>query len=392
MRRTFVILLSFLCCSIAAQASYTDHRGHNLDSLETVMAGWNAARLAEAFEPELNEVAIALEGLMWGYNQINSVKSEYYARMLLHMAERLDRPDLESVAAKGIGQHFWAKDGFDSAAFYYGIAMNAAERMSDNDDALSSLYGALGNLYSMMDSIGVAMDYYSRAGDIFKRHGWHNSSSVLYYNMGETMRCEGELKKAEVYYHESLKYSRLAEDSLAVATAQKGLGSLYLEMGRTSKAMRYLSKANLYFSEHEQEELQFRMESLDYTAQVLALQKKRLSVIIILALALVLLAGAVYIVLRRLRRTAVEKRELTEIIEATVDEISPVAERKEVRLKPKEREVLALVAKGCTNAQIAEAMCLSPETIKWYKKKMFAMFDASNSAELIRKVTEKGLL
>lgn len=392
MRKLFAILFLFLCCGITAQASYIDHRGHNVDSLETVMAGWSAARLADASESELNELSDVLEGLMWGYNQTNSVKSEHYARMLLRMAERLDRPDLECSAAKGIGQHFWAKDIFDSAAFYYGVAMNAAGKIEDNDDALSSLYGALGNLYSMMDSIGVAMDYYNKAGEIFKRHGWHNSSSVLYYNMGETMRYEGDFKKAEVYYLESLEYSRLAKDSLAVATAQKGLGSLYLEMKRPSRAMRCLSEANRYFAEHEKEELQFRMESLDYTGQVLALQKKHMTVIFVLVSVAVLLAGAVYLVIKRLRRTTAENREFTEIFETTIKEITAVPEKKDVSLKPKEREILSLIANGYTNAQIAEAMCLSAETIKWYKKKLFAIFDASNSAELISKVTEKGLL
>ena len=72
--------------------------------------------------------------------------------------------------------------------------------------------------------------------------------------------------------------------------------------------------------------------------------------------------------------------------------IRPVSDRNGIKLKPKEKQVLDLIAKGYTNAEIAEAMCLSPETIKWYKKKFFAMFDASKSAELIRNVTESGLL
>ena len=407
MRKALAIILLCLCFSLRLQAEYVDHRGHNVDSLEMVMARWTATELAEADEAELNTVAMDLEELMYGFNQTNSVKSEYYARILLELSQRMRWRQYEQRAAKSIGQHFWAKEKYDSAAFYYGVALKAVGLMSTVDtlaasgekysqetidDAISQMYGSLGNLYSEMDSIGTAMAYYEKAGELFKKHDWNYSSSVLYYNMGETMRCENEYKKAEEYYLESLKYSKLAEDSLAVATAYKGLGSLYLDTHRTAKAMRFLDEANKYFADHEDEELQFRMESLDYTEQVRALQNKRLIAIIMLLVAFILMSVVTMFVFKSFRREVREKKELAQVLEDTVVEISPVTNGNGIKLKPKEKQVLDLIAKGYTNIQIAEAMCLSPETIKWYKKKLFAMFDVSNSAELIRSVTESGLL
>lgn len=407
MRKLILLILPLFFCGIQAKADYLDHRGHNVDSLETVMAGWTSKAIAEASIPELKKVAENLEELMYGFNQTNTVKSEYYARILLGVSLRMRWHHYEQLAAKNIGQHFWAKEQYDSAAFYYGMALKAVERMSgidtlavsgnkysqkDIDDALSQMYGSLGNLYSMMDSIDVAMEYYEKAGELFKKHGWNNSSSVLYYNMGETMRFEEEYKAAEEFYLESLKYSELAEDSLAIATAYKGLGSLYLDMHRTSKAMRYLADANKYFAGHEKEEIQFRMESLGYSEQVRALQNKRLTVIILLMAALLLMVFTTGFALTRLKRTRTEKQELNEILEETVAAISPATEQKDIRLKPKEKEVLGLIAKGFTNTEIADAMYLSPETIKWYKKKLFAIFDVSNSAELIKIATDKNLL
>ena len=407
MRKALPILLFLLCFCCRAHAEYVDHRGHNVDSLENVMAGWTARMLDEAGEAELKDVAEDLEELMYGFLQTNSVKSEYYSRMLLRLSQRMRWRHYEQLAAKNIGQHFWAKDNYDSAAFYYEVALKAVEMMSTVDtlavsgdkysqktidDVMSQMYGSLGNLYSAQDSIDVAMGYYEKAGELFKKHDWNNSSSVLYYNMGETMRCENEYKKAEDYYLESLKYSRLAEDSLAVATAYKGLGSLYLDTHKTAKALRCLDEANKYFADHEDEELQFRMESLDYTEQVRALQNRRLTTITLLLAALLLMTVVTMFVSKRLKREVREKKELAQVLEETVVDIRPVPGRNGVNLKPKEKQVLDLIAKGYTNAEIAEAMCLSPETIKWYKKKFFAMFDASNSAELIRNVTESGLL
>ncbi|MCQ2131491.1 MAG: LuxR C-terminal-related transcriptional regulator, partial [Bacteroidales bacterium] len=218
-------------------------------------------------------------------------------------------------------------------------------------------------------------------------------------NMGETMRVDGQLRPAEKYYLESLDYSLLAKDSLAIATAYKGLGSLYLDMHRTSKAMRYLNDANLYFADHEDEELQYRMESLDYTSQVLALQKKRMGMIMVLLVLSFALMAISYLVLRKLRETRQtladttrEKEEITEVLEDAVESIVTSARSADVKLKPREKEILDLLAKGYTNVQIAEALCLSPETIKWYKKKLFALFEASNSAELVMIAKEQGII
>ncbi len=412
MRKLFFFLFVTTIFAYRAEAEYNDHRGHNVDSLETVMARWTAKDLADAGEEELRHVAGDLDELMNGFNQTNGVKSEYYARILLDMSLRFGWLSKQQAAAKNIGQHFWAKEQYDSGAYYYGIAMQAVERMpvsSDSsgtkysqkaiDDALSQMYGTLGNLYSMMDSISVAMDYYEKAGVLFKKHDWNESCSVLYYNMGEAMRVDGQLRPAEKYYLESLDYSLLAADSLAIATAYKGLGSLYLDMHKTSKAMRYLNEANLYFADHEDEELQSRMESLDYTSQVLALQKKRMGMIMVLLVLSFVLMAISYLVLRKLRETRQtladttrEKEEITEVLENTVESIATSARSVDVKLKPREKEILDLLAKGYTNAQIAEALCLSPETIKWYKKKLFALFEASNSAELVMIAKEHGII
>ena len=407
MKKLSLILITIFCFTCHARAGYMDHRGHNVDSLETVMAGVTAREVEEADDERLRHIVSDLQGLMYGFNQTNGVKSEYYARMMLRIARRKGWQSSIQDAAKNIGQHFWAKEQYDSAAHYYRVAMEAVAKMplvenpdgsgkkysqEDIDNSLSQMYGTLGNLYSMMDSISVAMDYYEKAGELFRKYDWYNSCSVLYYNMGETMREEGKLKSAETYYKESLNYSLLAKDSLAIATAYKGLGSLYMEMHRTAKAMRYLDDANRYFADHEKEELQYRTESLDYTGQVLAMQNKRLTLIILLLVVLALLAAATMLIVKRFRMVTQEKEELTEVLETAVESIGASQSRKDYQLKPREKEVLDFIAKGYTNAQIAEAMSLSPETIKWYKKKFFAMFEASNSADLVRIAKEEGVI
>ena len=50
------------------------------------------------------------------------------------------------------------------------------------------------------------------------------------------------------------------------------------------------------------------------------------------------------------------------------------------------------MAKGYTTQQIADALHLSYETIRWYRKKLLVKFDVSNAAELISLAKEYGLV
>ena len=52
-----------------------------------------------------------------------------------------------------------------------------------------------------------------------------------------------------------------------------------------------------------------------------------------------------------------------------------------IELSDRESEVLALIARGLTNAQIAEELYLSVETVKTYVKRLYAKLDVHNRAQ-----------
>ena len=69
-------------------------------------------------------------------------------------------------------------------------------------------------------------------------------------------------------------------------------------------------------------------------------------------------------------------------IESVQDGFSPPpAGARLVDLSDRESEVLALIAKGLTNAQIAEELYLSIETVKTYVKRLYAKLDVHNRAQ-----------
>lgn len=57
--------------------------------------------------------------------------------------------------------------------------------------------------------------------------------------------------------------------------------------------------------------------------------------------------------------------------------------RDKLKLKEKELEILLLYAQGLTIHQIAEKMFVSPDTIKYYRRKIFEAFDVKNFTEAL---------
>ena len=407
-KRFAPILLSVLFWTIScniALADYNDHRGHNVDSLEVVVARWTPSDIQTASDSELGDLALAYDGLMQGYLQVNGVKSEYYARKLLDLAVSKGWQSSVKDAAKIIGQIFWAKEQYDSAAVYYGIALDALDKMAAGatspthpegydqeklDDGYSSMYGTLGNLYNMMGDLDKAFDYYAKAGEIFDRYGWNESNAVLYYNMGETWYDQGDYDKALDCYQKALGYGRTAGDSLWIATPLKGLGLVYFTQGKTRQGLRCLEEADRYYSLHEDQEFRARLETLGIMENVLKEQRRQLWWIVgVLALALLLTAGF-FLLAGKLRRSRKDNREVGEVLEETLAEM-PAAPGAPV-LSDREMEILRLMAEGLTGPQIADKVCLSPETIKWYRKKLLVKFDAANTPELISKAKDSRLL
>ena len=409
MKKTTLILTIFLLSGAISYGQYSDHRDHKLDSLETVVASWTEARMDKATPEEKSMIADAWHDLMWGYSNINPGRSLYFARrnMELSLQELWLNQALQS--AKMIGQHHWATGQNDSAMTYFNKALAIADRMamkeplpgkpdgyrqSTIDDAYSGVYGAIGNLYASIDSISQAMEYYRKCGDLLEKNGWNESSSVLYQNMGETWLDEGNLKEAESCYNKALQFGKVAEDSLLIANAQAGLGALYLKQGKTSKALKQLKAADEYFSTHEDQEYRSRLNTLDVTGKVLEAQKRQTRTIAVGAFVLASLFLCLVLLLLRALRLSKEKRAADEVIGEIISE----SEKKVPatgdlpKLTDRERDILALVAQGLTNKEIASKLYLTEQTIKWYRMRMTVKFEAKNASELIVKAKEQGIV
>ena len=389
--KRLLLLLLLMAWGASWTTAYNDHRGHNLDSLERAVARWTPDAVDKASVEELIQLNRAYRDLMLGYQQLNQEKFLFYARKALQISQKQGWNLANADAQRYIGQYYYGHEQYDSALVYFNHSLQYIDRMAagaisptnpngydqrDIDDQRSALYGAIGNLHNVMGDIPKAMEYYRKAGEIFEKYGWNHSNSILHYNMGETWVDEGQMRKARKEYDKAMDFALASGDSLMMVNVWKGYGRLYMEQGRTWKSLKYLRKADAYYDTHAIAESGSRTENLDYMKVVLSRQKRQLGLLTGILTGLILLALG-FLLSRKKAKVAAE-------VPSEADDAPELTDR--------EKDILDLLAKGYTSPQIAEALSLSPETIRWYRKKLLVKFDVANSAELVIKAKEEGIL
>lgn len=402
-----VLLFALLLCPLM-RAEYRDHRDRNVDSLEMVVAPWTMDRLKEATPEEAEWLLRAFDDLMWGYTNINGERSILFSRKTLVLAERFNYLNRIQDAYRKIGVIYWGGNQMDSAGVYLHKALEVVDRMAAGekpygadepygpvtiDDAYSNLFGTLGNYYNTLDSIDVAMDYYRKAGEIFERRGWKESSSTLYYNIGETYLDEKDYRKAEEAYEKALDYGRQSGDSLMISAALKGLASLEFERKHTGKALRYLRDADEYYSLHEDQEFRARIDILDIMGTILSRQKKTLSLLLVISCFAIFLLAVALMLVAMFRKEKTILSETQTLLEETIDDIpKQEGNNGEISLNDREIDIIRMMSEGLETAQMAEKLCLSAETVKWYRKRLRAKFDVASSAAVVAEAIKRGII
>ena len=413
MKRLLIIICLIQIYATPANAQYNDHRDRKLDSLENVVTGWTPERLANAPFETRADVCLAFSQLMYGYERINPDRSMYAARRAYHLGNELKSLYQPYLASKFIGQLFYNKEQYDSTIFYYRVALGYLERMAAGeagpdtpdgypqekiDDAASSLYGNIGNLYYEIDSLSQAMSYYAKAGEIFKKYDWKISSSILEHNMGDIWAYEGNDAKAVECYNTAISYAQEADDSLWMASPKLGLGALFMRQGKVTKALKYLQEADEYYSKHQDQEYFDRIATLDIMGQAYQTQKRQRSMLATAFAVLALVLLSLLIITRRALRLKRENVAADEAIGEALtqlemtDSLFRLKMDQNVQLSRGEQEILPMIAEGLTSKDIAKRLFVTEQTIKWRRQRLLAKFDARNTAEMLSKAREIGLL
>ncbi len=243
------ILLSLLYVA-TVQAEYTDHRNRKQDSLEQIL---------RTNPPTGEELINLYKNLMWGFLQIDAEKTRHYAHCLIDVALKRDAPKSVQDAYRALGLTYYGACEYDSAQYYLDLSVEWVQKLknhsrnystNDIDDALSSLYGTLANLYSIQGKVHLANEYYLKALEIFERHGWNESTTICYYNLGETFLEMSNTAQAEYYYRKAIVSADKTGDSLIMAMPRHGLAMALLNEGHTDESLQYALESLPYFEAH----------------------------------------------------------------------------------------------------------------------------------------------
>lgn len=66
--------------------------------------------------------------------------------------------------------------------------------------------------------------------------------------------------------------------------------------------------------------------------------------------------------------------------------------KSETELTAREMEVMLLISDGYTTSQIADKLCISPDTVHNHRVSIFHKLDVHNVAVMIKAAKEKGLI
>ena len=267
----YTLLIVALLSAISLRAQYSDHRNRKTDSLEMVLN--NANSLSD------NDLMRTYIGLMWGYLQTDGEKSQHYAQNALELSHKMNALNARVDALRILGLNHYGRDDYEKAIEYYNDALAVTEQMNgdkryseaDIDDNMSSLYGSIANVYNMEGKAQLAIHYYQLALPFFEKHGWMESTAILYHNVADLYHGMGNVEEAERNELKSLEAAKSSGDSLLIALPHKGLAKLYLGRGDVRKAEESVQISHDYYSRHKAE------ESSDYIVTLLTMARIQLN-------------------------------------------------------------------------------------------------------------------
>ena len=383
----FIVLMAF--CKLSS-AKYIDHRGHNLDSLQAIV---NVLARDSAYYNAVDELAT-------GYRQTDPHYAVELSKILVNEYSVHGRPNLAAAGASNISMHYRARGIQDSALVWSLKAFDFLEEMRESskydeetiDDKYSQYCGNIGNVYCEMGDYDKSIEYFLKALEVFEKHNWLESKTILYGNLGYLYERAGNMKEARRCLLKCLDNAKASGDSSMVAFGHSQFGEYYLQAGKFKKAQKEYLEADAYYSQHEDEEQERRLEVFDNLNVVRQAQLKMRRTIAALAIAVALLLVAALFLLRKSRLQKKVIAETAEVLEETIESLPAPAPDKDINLNDREIAILKMLSDGKDSKYMAEHLCLSLETIYWYRKRLRAKFDTNSTAAIVSEAIRRGLI
>ena len=390
MKRILACIIVMTAICQLSSAEYTDHRNHNIDSLQAIV---NIQAKDPAYYRAVDELAA-------GYRQTDPHYAVELSSILVNEYTNHGWPDLAAKGADNISMYYRARGVQDSALVWSLKAFDFIEDMRESgnyneytiDNEYSRSCGNIGNVYCEMEDYEKSIEYFLKALEVFEKNNWLESKTILYGNLGSLYEETGNMKEAKRSLLKCMENAKESGDSLMVAFAHSQLGEYYLKSGKYKKAQREYLDSDIYYSQHEDEEQERRLEILDNLNAIRQAQLKMYSVITVLSFAVALLLAASLFFMNKSRRQKKVIDETAEVLEETIESLPAPMPDQDINLNDREIAILKMLADGKDSKFMAEKLSLSLETIYWYRKRLRVKFNTNSTAAIVSESIRRGLI
>jgi predicted ATPase/DNA-binding CsgD family transcriptional regulator/DNA-binding XRE family transcriptional regulator len=305
------------------------------------------------------------------------IASQFHGQALPIWRELRDIPGMVA-SLHGLGDTALWVGKADEARAHYEVGLTLARTSgTGEDEALFAFH--LGQLWWLEGDVDLGDRYGQEALTVAKTAGSTTWTAYSLYVLASLAHERNDLPRAGSLYREALALGWQHHDRLCIRMALPGLAGVAAMEGDASRAVRLASAAS----------------ALEENAGMWAFPPIRARQEVWLATAEDALDSAS----REAAWAEGRRMSLDEVIAHALEESQPVVSGKghvsqavRDRLSPREREVLALVAQGRSNREIADALIVTEHTAKYHVAQLLNKLGAGSRAEAVTRAVSAGLL
>jgi predicted ATPase/ATP/maltotriose-dependent transcriptional regulator MalT len=253
-------------------------------------------------------------------------------------------------------------------------ALRVSSALNNNPIAASSLHIMGDFVWHLEHDMMQAVEWYEKSVSLYRSE--HNRLMIVFpLNMLAVHALQtGNYAQAETYYRETLALlGRSSPNHLTINSMLMGMATIAIARGTLHRAVRLLSAAEIGVSSG------FIASEIEaYTHHVAALRSE--------------LSQAVFDKAWTEGKSMSREQAIAYALEDNPTRPSPVGKTQPEQLSARELEVLRLIAEGLSNAEIAQNLVLSLNTVKVHTSNIFGKLGVSRRTQAVTEAQKLHLL
>ena len=377
---------------------------------------FNALKLAEKIN-STRSVSIALNGIGNVFIDTEQYdKALYYLRKAISLEKKRKNRKGQEYGYANLGEVFIEKQVYDSAYFYIDKALKIAVKYP-RKEGVAIKYTLFGKLYQKQEQYKKSNDFYFKSLPQLEQFKNTRYLSKSYINIGVNKLSLNKFNEAKKYINLGLETAKQINSKENILLGYETLTDYYSKTKQYKEALvaqnHVLAFRDSIINEASQKsfistQISYESSKKDTKIQTLAKainksDKKANSnfwlfiTSVVVGVICVITLLVVLLLLKRNKTLELDQKntqlqnyllQIKKLKSSNQKQVSfSKKELKEFQLSKREVEVLEHISNGLSNAQIAEKMFVSNNTIKTHISHIYTKLDVKNRVQAIQKIS-----